>query len=242
MRELNYYIRQDLTVCPMYAGRPMWIATAAMLAASVASALIGGSKAKKAAKKAAQENAYRTNAEKAWYEKEYNTDYLDTKAGQNLLRKAQETQDKYIKKAQSAAAVTGGTDASVAMAKEQANKVVGDTIADIGAQDTKRKQQVADQHRQNVNQLSQERQQIEQSKAEATTQAAQNMSNAFASAAMSRMGSQSNGVKAQDTNNIGKTPSLSDNTMITQNHVLDENNVPSLDKAIGIAKSKERYL
>lgn len=51
MRELNYYIRQDLTVCPMYAGRPMWIATAAMLAASVASSLIGGAKSKKAAKK-----------------------------------------------------------------------------------------------------------------------------------------------------------------------------------------------
>ncbi len=242
MRELNYYTRHDLTVSLMYAGKPMWIATAAMLAGSVVSSLIGSSKAKKAARKAARENTYRTNAEKAWYQKEYNTDYLDTKAGQNLLRKAQETQDKYIRKAQGAAAVAGGTDASVAMAKEQANKVVGDTIADVAAQDTKRKQQVADQHRQNLNQLSQERQQIEQSKAEATTQAAQNMSNALASAAVTRMGSQSNKVNAQDTNNLGNNPSTTDNTLITQNHVLDENNVPSLDKAVGIQKSKTRYM
>lgn len=240
MRELNHYVRQDLTVSLMYADKAYWIATAAMLAGSAISSLIGGSKAKRAARKAQRELTYRKNAEKAWYEKEYNTDYLDTKAGQNLMRKAQEVQDRYIKRAEGAAAVGGGTDAAVAMAKESANKTMGDTIADVAAQDTARKQRVADQHMNNVNNLSQQQQTIEQSKAEATTQAAQGMSNALMQGAMTLAGSQSNGAKSQSNSDIGKSPTANGNTNVSQNSVSAPNNVPSLDKAVGISHRKEQ--
>ena len=76
--------------------RKCWIATALGIAGSVASSLFGGNKAKKAARAAAKERTYRANAEKAWYDKAYNTDYMDTKAGQNMLRRAQEIQDEYV--------------------------------------------------------------------------------------------------------------------------------------------------
>ena len=144
MSEILARIPKNLTSSPVLGEKKEWILGAASLALGIGSSLFGANKAKKAARRAQAENQYRTNAEKAWYDKNYNTDYLDTKAGQNLMRRAQEVQDEYIRKADGAAAVGGGTAASVAQAKESANKAMGNTIANIAAQDTSRKQHVAD--------------------------------------------------------------------------------------------------
>ena len=215
MMEILSKIPKNLTSSPVLGEKKEWIATAAMLAGSVASSLFGANKAKKAVRQAQKENTYRSNAEKAWYDKEYNTDYLDTKAGQNLMRRAQEVQNEYIRKADGAAAVGGGTAASVAMAKESANKTIGDTVANIAAQDTSRKQHVADTHLQNTQQLSRERQQIEQQKAQATSDAAQNMSNALMSAGVNQLGSQLEGTKALNGSKLdNQTPTL-DNRNVT---------------------------
>ena len=226
MTEILLRIPKNLTASPVMANKKEWIATAAMLAGSVASSLFGANKAKKAARKAQAENTYRTNAEKAWYDKEYNTDYLDTKAGQNLMRRAKEVQDDYVRKADGAAAVGGGTAASVAMAKEQANKAMGDTIANVAAQDTARKQQVEDAHLQNVQQLSRERQQIETDKANATSQAAQNMSNALFSAGVNQLGSQLEGGKGLNKSGLGSNIPQVDNQKITEVGKLAPNPVP----------------
>lgn len=213
--EILSKIPKNLTSSPVLGEKKEWIATAAMLAGSVASSLFGANKAKKAARKAQKENTYRSNAEKAWYDKEYNTDYLDTKAGQNLMRRAQEVQNEYIRKADGAAAVGGGTAASVAMAKEAANKTIGDTVANIAAQDTSRKQHVADAHLQNTQQLSRERQQIEQQKAQATSDAAQNMSNAMMSAGVNQLGSQLEGTKALNGSKLDNQTPMLDNRNVT---------------------------
>ena len=242
MTELLKRIPNSLTSCPAMGRRLEWIATAAMLAGSVASSLIGGASARKAAKKAQAENTYRSNAEKAWYDKEYNTDYLDTKAGQNLMRRAQEVQDNYVRKADGAAAVGSGTAASVAQAKESANKAMGDTIANVAAQDTSRKQQVSDQHRSNLNQLSRERQQIAESTAQNTSNAAQNMSNALMTAGVTRLGSQLEGAKPMNTSTIDKATGASDNTNVTQEGISSDNGVPSLEKAVGASRQKVRWL
>lgn len=160
-----------------------WIMAAAGLAASVGSSLFGGAKSAAAARKAQREQQYRARAEKAWYEKAYNTDYLDTKAGQNLLRRAQEVSDSYIRRADGAAAVGGGTAASAALAKESANKSIGDAIATIGSKDTARKQSVEDAHMQNVQNQSREREANENERSAQITNAAQNASNAMMTAA-----------------------------------------------------------
>lgn len=251
MTEILQRIPKNLTSSVLMANKKEWIATAAMLAGSVASSLFGANKAKKAAKRAEAENRYRTNAEKAWYDKEYNTDYLDTKAGQNLMRRAQEIQDDYVRKANGAAAVGGGTAASTAMAKESANKAMGDTIANVAAQDTARKQQVSDQHQQNVSQLSRERQQIETDKANATSQAAQNMSNALMQGAMTQVGSQLDGGKGLNTNGLGTNKMPTDTQSVTQmaqsahsaaqDHLAEsmmdanERNRYRLEKAVGLS-------
>lgn len=230
MTEILRRIPRMIGNSPIMGNEKQWIATAAMLAGSVASSLFGANKAKQAARKAQRENTYRSNAEKAWYDKEYNTDYLDTKAGQNLMRRAQEVQDNYVRKADGAAAVGGGTTASVAMAKESANKAMGDTIANVAAQDTARKAQVSDQHQQNVQQLSRERQQTEQNKAQATSDAAQNMSNALMQAGVNQVGSQLEGGKAVKTNNVGNNIGARDNGIVTQ---LGEDPQSRLQKAVG---------
>ena len=215
MSEILARIPKNLTSSPVLGEKKEWVLGAASLALGIGSSLFGANKAKKAARRAQAENQYRTNAEKAWYEKNYNTDYLDTKAGQNLMRRAQEVQNEYIRKADGAAAVGGGTAASVAMAKEAANKAMGDTIANVAAQDTARKQHVADVHLQNTQQLSRERQQIEQQKAQATSDAAQNMSNALMSAGVNQLGSQLEGTNALNNSKLGNKKPTLDNRNIT---------------------------
>ena len=216
MTEILSKIPKHLTSCPVLGDKKEWVLGAASLALGVGSSILGANKAKRAARRAAAENKYRTNAEKAWYDKNYNTDYLDTKAGQNLMRRAKEVQDEYVRKADGAAAVGGGTAASVAMAKEAANKAMGDTIANIAAQDTARKQHVEDVHLQNTQQLSRERQQIEQQKAQATSDAAQNASNALFNFGVNRLGSQLEGAKSQGSSKLGSSTSGVDNDNVTQ--------------------------
>lgn len=216
MSEILTRIPKNLTSSPVLGEKKEWVLGAASLALGIGSSLFGANKAKKAARRAQAENQYRTNAEKAWYDKNYNTDYLDTKAGQNLMRRAQEVQDEYIRKADGAAAVGGGTAASVAQAKESANKAMGDTIANIAAQDTSRKQQVEDAHLANTQQLSRERQQIEQQKAQATSDAAQNASNALFNFGVNQLGSELEGAKSQNSSKLGGSASANDNKNVTQ--------------------------
>lgn len=215
MSEILARIPKNLTSSPVLGEKKEWVLGAASLALGIGSSLFGANKAKKAARRAQAENQYRTNAEKAWYDKNYNTDYLDTKAGQNLMRRAQEVQDEYIRKADGAAAVGGGTAASVAQAKESANKAMGDTIANIAAQDTSRKQQVEDAHLANTQQLSRERQQIEQQKAQATSDAAQNASNALLNFGVNQLGSELEGAKSQNSSKLANSTPTLDNKNVT---------------------------
>ena len=215
MSEILARIPKNLTSSPVLGEKKEWVLGAASLALGIGSSLFGANKAKKAARRAQAENQYRTNAEKAWYDKNYNTDYLDTKAGQNLMRRAQEVQDEYIRKADGAAAVGGGTAASVAQAKESANKAMGDTIANIAAQDTSRKQHVDDAHLANTQQLSRERQQIEQQKAQNTSDAAQNASNALFNFGVNQLGSELEGTKLQNNSKLANSTPTLDNKNVT---------------------------
>ena len=215
MSDILVRIPKNLTSSPVLGEKKEWVLGAASLALGIGSSLFGANKAKKAARRAQAENQYRTNAEKAWYDKNYNTDYLDTKAGQNLMRRAQEVQDEYIRKADGAAAVGGGTAASVAQAKESANKAMGDTIANIAAQDTSRKQYVEDAHLANTQQLSRERQQIEQQKAQNTSDAAQNASNALFNFGVNQLGSELEGTKLQNNSKLANSTPTLDNKNVT---------------------------
>ena len=164
---------------PFAKTRKEWIATAIGAGLSLASSLIGGSKASRAAREAERRQRKQEAEEEAWYNRRYNEDYGDTAAGQNLLRRARDFRDENVKRAKGAQAVAGGTDAATAMAKEAGNKMMGDTIANIAATDQARKSNVDNIHLQNQAKFAQQDMAREQLRAQSITEAAQNASNAI---------------------------------------------------------------
>lgn len=75
----------------------------------------------------------------AYYRRMINQSWLDTAHGQNMLRVARDEADKMWKREAGATAVTGRTAAADAMAKDKANNLVAETIAQGEAQESMRK-------------------------------------------------------------------------------------------------------
>ncbi len=161
----------------------LWIVPAIGAGVGLASSLFGGISASNAAREAERRQRQQEAKENAWYNRRYNEDYVDTAAGQNLVRRAKEYAKENWKKAAGAQAVAGGTDAATAMAKEAGNKMVGDSIANIAATDQARKEHVDDLHRQAESQFAQMDMNRELQRAQSITDAAQGASNAIMSVA-----------------------------------------------------------
>ena len=161
----------------------------AMAASSLASSVIGGFQASKAAKEAERKQRDMEARENAWYLRNYNQNYLDTAAGQNLVRRAKEFAKENWRKAAGAQAVAGGTDAATAMAKEAGNKMMGETLSNVAAADLERKNQVDNIHMKNQQNFGQMDMAREKGRAQNVTNAAQGASNALMAAA-SAMGGQ----------------------------------------------------
>ena len=156
-----------------------WITTAIGVGASLASSFFGGMEASKAAKRAESRQRGREAEEAAWYGRKYNEQYVDTAAGQNLVRRAKEFAEDNTRRAAGAQAVAGGTDAATQMAKDAGNKMMGDTIANIAATDAERRAQADLLHRQAQESFAQQDINREMGRAQNITQAAQGASNAI---------------------------------------------------------------
>lgn len=153
------------------------------LAGSLASTIFGGSASARAARRAERQLAQEKADNAAWYRRRYNEDYIDTAAGQNMMRMAREAARENWQKASGAAAVAGGTDAATAMAKEAGNRMVGNAVANIAANDTARKDSADASYRAENARLTQQQIQNQQQKAAAIAQAAGGASDAFLSGA-----------------------------------------------------------
>lgn len=156
----------------------LWIATAIGAGVGVLSSILGGSKAAKAEREAMKIQKRREAAHNAWYNRAYNEDYVDTAAGQNLLRRAKQFYNETARRAKGAEKVGGATNAATAMAKEAANKAYGDTVANISAQDTARKMRVDDMNEQAQERYAQINANREIGRAGYINNAAQNAANA----------------------------------------------------------------
>lgn len=184
MKGIERYITQTLGQGDSFAPqRKEWIASAIGAGVGLASSIIGGVQASKAARRAEARQREQEAKEEAWYKRRYYEDYVDTAAGQNLVRRAKEFAKERWQKAAGAQAVAGGTDAATAQAKEAGNKMVGDTIANIAATDQQRKAQVDAMHRQAEAQFAQQDIARENQRAQNITQASQGASNAIMGAA-----------------------------------------------------------
>jgi hypothetical protein len=200
--------------------RKEWIAAALGAAAGIATSLFGGSQASKAAKEAEKRQRRQEAQEEAWYNRRYNEDYIDTKAGQNLVRRAKDFAKENWKKASGAQAVAGGTAAATAMAKEAGNKMMGDTIANIGANDENRKMRADNLHRQAQNQFAQMDMAREMQRAQNITNAAQSASNALMSvgsavdqASTRSANLQGGGNNSKVVDNSSPTPTITNESM-----------------------------
>ena len=177
--KMTKYVNKPLGMgCPLAPSRKEWIQLA-MAGASLASSLFGGAKAAQAARAAENRQRAEEARESADYTRRRYQDYVDTAAGQNLVRRAKEYAKENWRKAAGAQAVAGGTASATQMAKDAGNKMIGDTIANIAATDQVRKDSADRQHDANRQRFAQMDMNREMQRAQNITNAAQNASNAM---------------------------------------------------------------
>ena len=160
----------------------------ALAAGSVVSSIFGGAQSAKANKEAERELAKERVRMEAERRRRMNEDYLDTAAGQNLLRVAREERDRMWRRAAGAAAVSGSTDAAAAMAKEAGNKMIADTVANISAQDSARKDNIDASYRADEARLTQQEIAARRAQGEAIAGAASGASSALMNGALATFG------------------------------------------------------
>jgi len=161
--------------------RKEWIVSALSAAGGLAASLFGGGAASRAAKEGIMAQRKAIDTQNAYALKEYNQDYVDTAAGQNLVRRAKDYARDTWRRAQGAKAVGGGTDAATQMAKDAGNKMMGDTLANVAATDQRRKENALAQMMKVEGQRGAMEAAIANNKAQQITNAAQAASNAMTS-------------------------------------------------------------
>lgn len=176
-----------------YAPRKKEWVQLALAGASLASSIWGGHQAAEQQARAEAELRAEKARNEAWYNRKYNESFVDTAAGQNMKRMALDAARENWMRESGAAAVAGGTDAAVAQAKEAGNRMVGDTIAQMAAQDTARKDNADAAYRAEQSRLAQQQMALEQQKAQNIAQTASGVSDALMSGAQYFAGSGSPG-------------------------------------------------
>lgn len=136
------------------------------------STIYGAVQSSRLNKQAQNELNQRRAENQQWYNQKMNEDYMMRSDVQNVLRKQRELLDEQYKRARATNIVAGGTDESLALQQREANKIMGDTMADIAANASAYKDNVEQQYRAQENNLSQQQQQIYTNRANATAQAA----------------------------------------------------------------------
>lgn len=141
-------------------------------AGSVASSLIGGAQAKRAAENANNELANQRQKNEDWYRRRYNEDYTQSAEAQAAMTRARELAREQMQAARGTAAVMGGTEAGIAAAQGAANDMLADTMSGIAQNATARKDAVESQYLQTDAALSQQQQQVYNQQAANSTAAA----------------------------------------------------------------------
>ncbi len=147
-------------------------------AVGAGASIFGGIMASKAMNKMKSNVEAQRKSNQAWYDRRYNEDATQRADAQQVLTQTQDMLRRNAEQTAGSAAVGGGTDESVAQAKAQATKTVGDVMSNMNVQADKRKDAIEQQYRANddnyVNQLNQ----IEQGKANAISEAVQGVASA----------------------------------------------------------------
>ena len=147
-------------------------------AVGAAGSIFGGISAARAAKKMQQNIEAQQKANQDWYNRRYNEDATQRADAQRLLTMTEERIKNRNQQVAGAAAVMGGTEESVAAAKEANNKALSDTMSAINAAADARKDQIEQQYQQRDADLINQLNEIEQNKTQAISQAVQGVTGA----------------------------------------------------------------
>lgn len=142
-------------------------------AIGAAGSIFGGLSASKAMKKVKRNIEAQRQKNQDWYDRRYNEDATQRADAQRILTQTEESIKNRNRQAAGAAAVMGGTDESVAAAKEANSRAITDATSQIAAQADARKDAIEGTYMQNDAALTEQLNQIEQGKAQAIGQAVQ---------------------------------------------------------------------
>lgn len=148
------------------------------------SSSINNNKARQLLADARQEN-------KDWYNTKMSEDYTQRSDAQAVINKQRELLNEQYKNARATNIVAGGTDESLALQQQNANKAMAQTMSDIASEASQYKDNIEKAYRQQDAAYNQQQIQSYQQQAAATAQAASQAANAGANlmgADLSQMG------------------------------------------------------
>lgn len=116
-----------------------------------------------------------------WYDRRYNEDATQRADAVQVLTQTQDMLRRNSEQAAGSAAVSGGTDESVAQAKASATKTVGDVMSNMNAQAASRKDSIEQQYMTNDANYANQLNDLTMKKIEAINQAVQGVGDAAAS-------------------------------------------------------------
>lgn len=142
---------------------------------SAVAGIVGGNATRKAAKRNERLLAEQEQANKDWYDKEYNANYLDRSDARAAINQTRELLNERYRAAEGAAAVAGATAESVAQQKKAANDTLAAVTGNIAAQADARKDAVRANYEAQQDAMLQQKLGINNQRAQATSQAAQGL-------------------------------------------------------------------
>lgn len=159
----------------------MWGAIAGA-AASMITQLAGSIAASKQAGKAKAILDAQKKQNEDWYNRRFNEDYTQTAEAQRAITLAREEAQRQLAAARGRQAVMGGTEESVAATQEAVNKGLADTMSQIAAQGTARKDAIEATYLQTKDSLAKKYIDMYNQRAQQVAQAASNAAQSFSQA------------------------------------------------------------
>lgn len=144
-----------------------------------AASIIGGIKARKAAKEANRMLEQQKADNQAWYDRRYNEDATQRADAQRMLTMTMDRMRRRNQAAAGTAAVMGGTEEGVAAEKAANAQALADTASQIAAAGAARKDQVENQYLTQKNALTQQQIGVKNQQAANIAQATQGASQAL---------------------------------------------------------------
>lgn len=138
---------------------------------SLVGGILGGIASARANKRAQREVEQQRAKNDAWFDRRYNEDATQRADAQRALTIMRQQMADNTAQAQGAAAVSGASDESVALAKANANQAMADATSGIAAQAAQEKMAIENQHNAVDNALSGEKRQLDIQNAEQNAKA-----------------------------------------------------------------------